>query len=327
MSTPASNVASAYTPQDLDAVATVKKWLAAHDKSNAWLGKKAHIPNGTLSQILACKYVSSPTKQLNQLMSVLQVEEARLGDGPEGYVETSVHKLMRVVFDRSRKNRNFGVISGYVGVGKTSFCKHYVRTAPMSLLVEANPNMTPGVFLEDLLAQLNVPVPVGLDRKFREVVRVLRGTNYLIVVDEAERLSAGALEYLRRIRDKAEVGVGLSGTENLNVMLKANHGKFDQVRSRVGMWPVTIERITRDDADDLARAALATEHSELSDDVLDALWAYSEGSARVLMEALVPAIRDYGSGSVTLTGELVDKIARKVLFMSPKKWKGCIQAP
>jgi DNA transposition AAA+ family ATPase len=316
---PRGALPSVYTPQDLDQVAAIKKWLSAHGQSNAWLGKKASIPNGTLSQILSGKYVSSPTKQLNQLASVLAVEEERMSDGPEGYVDTSVHQLMRVVFDRARKHQNFGVISGYVGIGKTCFCKHYKRVAPMTLLVEANPNMTPGVFLEELLAQLNVPIPTGLDRKFREVVRVLAGTNYLIVADEAERLSSGALEYLRRIRDKAQVGVALVGTEQLHVLLKLNHGRFDQVRSRVGMWPTTIEMIERNDADELARAALADVSGADTDEVLDALWAYSEGSARVLMEALVPAIKDYGRGQVSLTDALVDKIAQKVLFLAPRK--------
>ena len=327
MSTPASvSNAGVYTPQDHDAVATVKKWLAEHDKSNAWLGKKASIPNGTLSQILSAKYVSSPTKQLNQLLSVLQVEESRLSDGPLGYVDTTVHKLMRVVFDRTRKNRNFGVFSGYVGVGKTSFCKHYKTSQPMTLLVESNPNMTVGVLLDELLNLLNVPIPTGLDRKFREVVRVLSGTNYLLLVDEAERLSAHALEYLRRIRDKAEVGVCLVGTEKLTQLLKAAHGKFDQVRSRVGMWPKTVERITRNDADELARAALADalgDGGAIEDDVLDALWAYSEGSARVLIEAMIPAIKDYGIEQLGKSGaELIDKIAQKVLFMPVRSMKG-----
>jgi DNA transposition AAA+ family ATPase len=314
------SASSVYTPQDLDQVAAIKKWLAAHEKSNAWLGKKASIPNGTLSQILSLKYVSSPTKQLNQLASVLAVETARMQDGPEGYVETSVHQLMRVVFDRARKHQNFGVVSGYVGVGKTSFCKTYRSTAPMTLLVEANPNMTPGVFLEELLAQLNAPMQVGLDRKFREVVRVLSGTNYLIVADEAEKLSSNALEYLRRIRDKAQVGVALVGSEKLTALLSVHHGQFDQVRSRVGMWPRTIERITRDDCDALARSALS-DFSELSDDVLDALWGYCEGSARVLVEVLVPALRDYSPGK-DLSAKIVDGIAQKVIFLAPRKQDG-----
>jgi DNA transposition AAA+ family ATPase len=192
--------------------------------------------------------------------------------------------------------------------------------------VETNPNMTPGVLLSELLAQLNVAEPVGLDRKFGEICRVIKGTNYLIVVDEAERLSSNAMEYLRRIHDKAEVGVVLTGTEKLTALIKKAHGQFDQMRSRVGMWPVTIERITQDDSDEIARKYLASaEHGhglELADGVLNALWAYCAGSARVLVEALVPALRDYATAGQPITEQLVDTVAQKVLFMVPRSTKG-----
>jgi DNA transposition AAA+ family ATPase len=305
----------AYTPQDKGKIDVVIKWLEDHKKSRAWLSKKASIPSGTLSQILSGKYVSSPTRQLNQMQSVLDVEADRLKDGTPGYVRGSVHKLMGVVCDRTRKHQNFGVITGYVGVGKSRFCKEYRETNSMSLLVEVSPNMTPGVLMTELLEQLNNAVPAGLDRKFRELVRVLRGTNYLVIADEAEKMSSSALEHLRRLRDMAQVGVVLVGTEKLSSLIKPQHGQFDQIRSRVGMWPETIQRISRDDADDMTRAALA-EAGELTDDVLDTLWAYSDGSARVLNENLIPAIKDYGMGSLPLSSALIEKIAAKVLFMS-----------
>lgn len=312
---------SAYTPRDHELIATITKWLAEHEKSRAWLAKKASIPGGTLSQILTGKYVSSPTRQLTTALSVIQVEDERLKDGTPGYVQGSVHKLMQVVCDRTRKHQNFGVITGYVGVGKTRFAKEYSATHPQTLLVEASPNMTPGVLLCELLDQLNAATPAGLDRKFREVVKILRGTNYLVMVDEAEKLSGAALEYLRRIRDMAQVGIVLQGTEKLAALIKPQHGQFDQVRSRVGMWPKTIERITRDDADDMAREALA-EAGELGDDVLEALWAYCDGSARVLLENLVPAVKDYGLGRGALTAALVEKIAKTVLFMDRPRAEG-----
>ncbi|MFT4191662.1 MAG: AAA family ATPase [Comamonas sp.] len=309
-----------YTEQDLAKVEEIKAWLADQKQSRSWLSKKADMPSGTLSQILSGKYVSSPSKKLDQLLTVLATESERLAGGTAGYVQGSVHKLMRVVCDRTRTHANFGVVTGYVGVGKSRFCAEYRKINRMTLVVEVSPNMTPGVLLSELLKQLNTTEPAGLDRKFRELVRVLRGTNYLIVADEAERLSASAMEYLRRVRDLAGVGVVLVGTEKLASLIKPQHGQFDQVRSRVGMWPTTIQRISRDDADDMARAALGMPADqggagELADDVLDALWAYSQGSARVLNENLIPALRDYGLKHLPLTGKLVERIASTVLYM------------
>ena len=56
---------------------------------------------------------------------------------------------------------------------------------------------------------------------------------------------------------------------------------------------------------------------EVSDDVLESLWAYCDGSARVLMESLVPALRDYAGGRA-LSAKLVDSVATTVLFLARK---------
>ena len=104
-------------------VATVKKWLADHEMTRAWLSRKTRIPSGTMSQILAGKYVSSPTRQLQDMLAALRLEDERATEGTPGYLTGSVHKLMEVVCDRTRLHQNFGVITGFVGVGKTRFCK------------------------------------------------------------------------------------------------------------------------------------------------------------------------------------------------------------
>lgn len=306
----------AYTPKDLDKAKSVTGWLREHDQARSWLAKKVRMSGSTLSQVLNGKYPSSPTSYLDQMLAVLQVETERLGDGPVGYVEGSVHKLVFVVCDRTRKHRNMGVICGHVGVGKTRTLREHQVRRPQTLMVEANPLMTPGSLLIELLEQLGTTVPHGLDRKFQALVAALAGTNYLVLVDEAENMSGQALHYLRRIRDKAGVGIVLAGTTKLHALLNAEQGQFDQIRSRVSMWPATIKTITRDDMDDMARAALAGDGAaEVPDDVLDALWAYCAGSARVLMESLVPALRDYGFGKLALSAKLVDGIASKVLFL------------
>lgn len=306
---------SVYTPQDQDKVRSVTEWLKSREHSRSWLARKSRISSGTVSQVLGGKYPASPTGHLDAMLAVLAVEDERLQDGTPGYIEGSVHKLIFVVCDRTRKHTNFGVVSGEVGVGKTRTLKEYHARKPQTLLVEANPAMTAGTLLTTLLKQLNVVVPHGLDQKFEAVVAALNGTNYLLIVDEAEIVSGQALHYLRRIRDKARIGIVLAGTTKLHTLIKPEHGQFEQIRSRVSMWPETIRAISRDDADDIARTALA-EAGDVPDDVLDALWAYCVGSARVLTESLIPALRDYGVGRQPLSAALVDQIAAKVLFMA-----------
>lgn len=312
----------AYTQQDVDSAHRITTWLREHDLPRSWLSKKAKISSSTISQVLSGKYPSSPASFLQSMLQIIDVETERLNDGSPGYVETSVHKLVNVVCDRMRKHTNIGVVCGAVGVGKTRALKEYTKRKPQTVLVEANPKMTAGSLLIEILQQLGREIPHGLDKKFNVIVSSLKGTNFLLIVDEAERLNATALEYLRRIRDKAGVGIVLAGTEELHAMLKPTKGQFDQVRSRVSMWPKTVERISRDDADELAQESLGRDlKAELDDDVLDALWAYAAGSARVLMESLVPALRDYAVGKMEVTSKVVDEVASKVLFLDKRSAK------
>jgi len=51
---------------------------------------------------------------------------------------------------------------------------------------------------------------------------------------------------------------------------------------------------------------------DVPDDVLEALWDYSVGSARVLVESLVPSVKEY-MGRNPLSVALVEKVAKVVL--------------
>lgn len=326
---PAGFKAGHYTEADLMAAAAISKWLTERKQTQSWLATKCRTSSSTVNQVLKLKYPSPPAELLAAMRAVIELEDERASDGTPGYVEGSVHKLAQVVCDRTRKHANFGVLVGSVGVGKTRALREIKTRRMQTLLVEANPHMTAGTLLIELLEQLHVVVPHGLDRKFQALVKVLQGTNYLLIVDEAENMSALALHYLRRVRDKAGIGVVLSGTQKLHMLIRPENGQFDQIRSRVSMWPETIQAITRDDMDEMARMALADapglepsadgRGAEVPDDVLDALWAYCEGSARVLMESLVPALRDYGYGRGAINAELVDAVASKVLFMQRRQ--------
>lgn len=304
-----------------DKIVKITRWIeaqqaAGRNMSQGILARKAGISGTTASQVLKCKYPSDPTPHLDKLVQAMEVEDERAADGTPGYVKGSVHKLIWVVADRTRKHPSFGVITGFVGVGKSRTCEEYKKAKSGTLLVPSSPQMTPGVLLAKLLEQLGVSAPRGgLDMKFEEVVRLLKGTNHLIIVDEAENCSALALHYLRRVLDMAEVGIVLVGTEKLHALISPQRGQFDQIRSRVAMWPKTIECISRDDADDIAREALRDAFGEVSDEVLDVLWLYAKGSARVLNKALVSAIKDFAPRGQALTPHVVDHVAAKVLNM------------
>jgi DNA transposition AAA+ family ATPase len=196
--------------------------------------------------------------------------------------------------------RNFGVISCFVGTGKTWALKHYIVEHPNAVLIEATPDMNALVMMREIVEATGAVVTKsnkwsrGTKSDLMDaVIRKLKGTDTLLIIDEAEKVTTQTLEYVRRISDLANIGVVLCGTEYLKPLIRDPRGRFGQISSRVGFWPPVIKAITYTDACKIVDAALG-EHIEISDELHKAFYKVSDGSARVLARTLIPAVHDYG---------------------------------
>nr|WP_305888604.1 AAA family ATPase [Methylomonas sp. SURF-2] len=213
----------------------------------------------------------------------------------------------------ARRYRNFAVLSAFVGTGKTFAVRHYQRITPNTYLIEATPTMTVQSLIKLLARTVAGYEGKGsIDDKFRATVDSLANTDSLLIVDEADTLTPHVLHTLRRLRDLANIGIVLAGTEHLTGLIRPAHGQFDQIRSRTGFWPETVKAITAEDAGALIQAAFGDE--DVSDEVIKRLYAYSKGSARMLIEGLVAAIQQFRNGR-ELNVALVDAVAKQALCL------------
>lgn len=308
-----------YSAADIDLIQRVPEWIKAHEGySQAALARRCRISESSLTQILKGTYVSSPSPLLAKVeQGMANVDEAQ--GGGTMVVETSMYRLAVAACGMARRYHNFAVLTGNVGTGKTFALKHYAATHPNTHLVEATPTMT----MRSMVKMLG-RVVAGMDgrgcadERFQAVVDVLKGTDSLLILDEAETLSSPILHTLRRLRDLTGVGIVLAGTEHLHGLIKPEHGAFGQIRSRTGFWPAPVKAITRDDAAALIQGSFVGE--EVTDEVVARLFAYSEGSARMLVEGLIAGIREYRRG-MALDVKLVDAVAVQALCLPllPKK--------
>jgi DNA transposition AAA+ family ATPase len=301
-----------YTPEDIQLVDEIKIWMTERNYKQAALARLARISPASLSQILGGTYATPPGVLLVKIASAMKHADDTAAD-VVAPVETSVFRLANTAFQMARRYRNFAVVSAYVGTGKTFAAKHYQRTTPNTYLVEATPTMTVQSLIKLLARTVAGYEGKGsIDDKFRSIVDSLRNTDSLLIVDEADTLTPHVLHTLRRLRDLANIGIVLCGTEQLTGLIRPERGQFDQIRSRTGFWPETVKAITKDDAAALVQAAFGEE--EISDDVKARLHAYSKGSARMLIEGLVAAITQFRNGR-ELTVALVDAVAKQALCL------------
>lgn len=300
-----------YTAADIDAVERIKTWIAAHRYTQAGLARLARVSASSLNQIIKGSYVTSPAPLLVSIESAMRHAEETTADAVAP-VETSTYKVAISACRMARRYRNFSVLSGFVGTGKTFALKHYARTQPNVYLIEADPTMTPTGLVKLLARLVGVTESVSVGDKFATVVDQLKDTDSLVIVDEAETLTPQQLHTLRRLRDKANIGIVLAGTEHLTGILKPAHGQFDQIRSRAGFWPATVQGISLEDAAALVQSAFGAE--EVAEDVVARLYAYSKGSARMLVEGLIAAVKEFRKGR-EFDVKLVDAVARQALCL------------
>lgn len=280
--------------------------------SQSALARMARIGTSTLSQILSGGYPGSPSKMLAQVMSAMRANQQE-SSNIIPMVEISVFKVVITACRMARRNRNFSLISAFVGTGKTSALKHYTKENSNVFLIEARPMMTPQRLVKEIAKKvLGVHVKGSVDDLIDRIVDELKDTDSLIIFDEAETVTDSLLHLLRRIRDLANIGVVISGTEYLHGKINPTGGEFDQIRSRVGFWPPIAHGITKDDAAALLAAGFPDE--DLSEEFIERCYKYSQGSARMLVENLLVNIQIYRKDH-PLSVELVDTVAHKVLFL------------
>lgn len=128
-----------------------------------------------------------------------------------------------------------GVAYGESSVGKTMAVKEYASQNPDVILVESDTGYTAKVVMSEIHQALGLDGRGTLHNVFVECVEKLKNTGRLIIIDEAECLPYKALEMVRRLHDKAEIGILLVGMPRLVYNLRGNKGEYAQLYTRVGI--------------------------------------------------------------------------------------------
>jgi len=320
-----------YTDSDRRKLQRIYGWLygdgEVEGRSRVSLSRATGIHMATVSQILNGQYPSPPSRQLDAMIDAINIINERDRGVAQRipFVETTVWNACQRVCNRAREHRDFGVLFGYVGTGKTTALKHYVAINPGVLYLRAFGGLSRSVLMNDLVeltaAQVRSQSYKGkmatanngtnADKK-RAVINALRGSERMLVIDEAERMAPLCFDDLRDISDDAEIGIVLAGTEHLEPMVQDERGRFGQIASRIGSWPPVIKQITEDDAYKIVQAVYGAER-EIPPDVLDMYWQCCGGSARTLSKLLATVIKACHRKKVEPTAAIISDAYHKTM--------------
>lgn len=177
---------------------------------------------------------------------------------PEGlkFTPTSASKKFFGTLAHAQALASVVVMTGAPGVGKTMHCEKYKQEHPNVWHLTAEPLLA-GAFaiMEKLREVLGIP-QTAPHRLSTAIATKVRGTQGLIIVDEAGFLEIKAIEQLRSVSDICKVGVAFVGKEEVWARIDGGGAKGDlsQLSSRVGMR-VSVPKVNPKDVDIILDAA------------------------------------------------------------------------
>lgn len=165
-----------------------------------------------------------------RLASVLPREPA--------WVETPTGLAIIAALEHCQHAPDLGLITGQPGIGKTRAVEAYRQQAPNVWIVTGEPILrTAHHLLVAIAEEMEISGASGTQALSRAIVRRLRGSGGLLIVDEVQHFGTPALDQLRTIQDKARCGVAMVGNEEVHQRIEGTGRtlEFAQLFSRVGM--------------------------------------------------------------------------------------------
>lgn len=168
----------------------------------------------------------------------------------ESLFEDSVSESVFALLRQIRRTGDIGLIHSEAGVGKTCACELFCRENPNSVLITASRYRRDARAIERALyGELALELKLS-ERKDRTrgqwMEDFLRGSERIIIIDNAHRLHRSGLEWLFDFHDISLCAIALVGNPEVLALLRHS----DQLFSRIGI--VRQVRV-RDDAALIAR--------------------------------------------------------------------------
>lgn len=217
------------TAAELSRRTDIKQSAISAVKTGKWKGKQ-----GTLLTT-----ASLLVKAINQVLRQRRADETRI----DGYVETRVAREIHNIVWRAVDRRLIAAFILPAGSGKTMAMEAMHDDRPGSVLLTVTRSRSSVKSLLQLWARTLGLHEVGRAEDIQDaIMNRLAGSDRLVLIDEAHKLSVAALDAIREVWDEVHVPIVLAGTPSLGRTMTSrrvgNLGSelMDQLASRVAFY-------------------------------------------------------------------------------------------
>lgn len=231
------------------------------------------------------------------------------------FVETSIYLEIQESANLAEYRGEMRAVTGISGIGKTTAIRKIAADREGSaIFVECYAGMRKNRLMQKMGASAGIGDGRTFDDMFEYLVRTLRGSNRLIIIDEAEHLPVEALDAVRRIHDFTGCGVLICGHPRFYESLKRYQDRYAYIFNRLSI-PLALKKISAADAQAMAATMCPNE-------VPGNVWLKScDGIGRdlkIIVHEAMRVARDLGvettdtSAFRTLIGNVSKKLSREV---------------
>lgn len=219
-------------------------------KSQSEIAKEMGVSDASLSQFLKGSYKAPHTiiPKVEQLIGMAEKQE--IAPKEPGFCRTSISGTVMDLIAYCHIQRKVGVAYGDAGVGKTMAIREYKAQNPdTAIVITISPCFATMTGVNDLLGE-ELRIKEKVSRKiYAEAVRKLRGSNKVIIIDEAQHLTVRVINHLRCISDESGVGMAFVGNEEIYLKMRGSgQASYAQYYSRIAdNKHVLTSQITRAD--------------------------------------------------------------------------------
>ena len=239
-------------------IALLEQYIEDTGLSQAAVAKQLVKSATTINQYLKGTYKGDVTA-IDEAVAEL-VARYQIKDAASDFVPTASATRILEVCDMAHRLSCMNMIIGDAGLGKTTALKHYAATTKNVLLIETDTTYSVRMLLSEICRVSGIIAPRGNPSMMSAIIDRLRDSKRLLIIDEAELLNYRALETVRRIHDKTNIGIVFAGMPRLRANFRGGAGgDYKQLYSRIHRPYSMDTRLSESDIDMMCEAALGTD--------------------------------------------------------------------
>ena len=216
----------------------VQTYMGESGKSQKQIARQIAVSPAALSQFLDGIYTGDNASIADKLQSWMTLEAKRNTKKEHSRMSLDVENTKTVLFvcEYAHTKNDITLIFGDAGAGKTTALEYYRDKNAGVIMITANAcTSSATAILKMLCNETGRNISGRKDTIMNELVKYFKGTNRLIIIDEADHLTLSALQAVRNLNDMAKVGIVLSGNNKIFLQMigGAKSSEFQQLRTRI----------------------------------------------------------------------------------------------